>query len=280
MIGAIADDFTGGTDVAVAFRRAGLRTAVVFGDPAPAHQLPEVDAVVVALKTRTVAASEAVRRSLDAARWLESRGATQLYFKYCSTFDSTPEGNIGPVCDALARHLGAPLTVVAPSSPVHGRTQYMGRLFVGEQLLSESTMRLHPLTPMDEARIPVALQLQTPRKVGLVSHPTVVRGHAAIREELDRLGREGTSYAVTDAVSDVELAEIGLACADDVLVTGAAGLAKGLGDARAARLRLAGVRGHDNQHAPAGDGPAAALAGSCSARTLEQIETMKFSHPS
>ncbi len=280
MIGAIADDFTGGTDVAVAFQQAGFRTAIVFGDPAASHELPDVDATVVALKTRTVAASEAVRRSLDAARWLQSRGATQLYFKYCSTFDSTAKGNIGPVCDALAHHMQAPVTVVAPSSPVHGRTQYMGRLFVGEQLLSESPMRHHPLTPMNDSRIPAALQLQTPREVGLVAYATVARGHAAVRDALDLLARDGIGYAVTDALSDADLREIGKACVDDVLVTGAAGMARGLGDAWAARLPLAGAGAQDAHHDPVGDSPAAALAGSCSARTLEQIETMQSTHPS
>jgi len=146
MIGASADDFTGGTDVAVFFRRAGLRTVIIFGEPAQDTTLPDHDAVVVALKTRTIEPADAVAKSLVAANWLTQLGTDQLFFKYCSTFDSTQRGNIGPVADALADQVKADIAVIVPASPAHGRTQYLGHLFVHSQLLSDSPMR-HPHSP-------------------------------------------------------------------------------------------------------------------------------------
>jgi uncharacterized protein YgbK (DUF1537 family) len=280
MIGAIADDFTGGTDVAVAFRRAGLRTVVLFGGPTH-DELPEHDALVVALKTRTIDPDEAVRQSVESVRWLRSNGADQIYFKYCSTFDSRPEGNIGPVVDALADLLDAPLVVIAPSSPEHLRTQYLGHLFVGHQLLSDSPMRHHPLTPMTDSRVPALLESQTKRPVRLIEHGVVRRGHDEIRRALNDARDAGTRYAVVDAVDDGDLAQIGNACIDDVLVTGAAGLAGGLGLALARRLDATSAARHHSLHDdPVGTAPAAVLAGSCSARTLQQIAQMQQSHPS
>jgi len=281
MIGAIADDFTGGTDVAVAFRRAGLRTVVVFGDPAGETDLPEHDALVVALKTRTIDASEAVRASVAAAEWLRDRGADQLFFKYCSTFDSRPDGNIGPVADALADLLGAPRAAVVPASPEHLRTQYLGHLFVDRVLLSESPMRHHPLTPMTDSYIPRVLESQTSRSVSLVGLADVQKGRDHIRSLFDAAEADGTRYVVVDAISDADLVEIGFACLPDALVTGAAGLAGGLGVARFETLR---ARGSDPvgplQNDPIGAVPAAVLAGSCSARTLEQIAFMQADHES
>ncbi|MEV4177917.1 four-carbon acid sugar kinase family protein, partial [Nonomuraea sp. NPDC049709] len=155
MIGAIADDVTGATDVAVALRRHGLRTVLYFGLPPQGTELPEHDAVVIALKTRTIPRADAVARSLEALHWLRANGAArQVYFKYCSTFDSTPDGNIGPVLDALADAMDAPVVAMTPSSPEHGRTQYNGYLFVGDVLLGESHMRHHPLTPMTDSYLP------------------------------------------------------------------------------------------------------------------------------
>lgn len=280
MIGAIADDFTGGTDVAVAFRRAGLRTLVLFGGPDDVDPLPDHDALVIALKTRTIEPSIAVAQSVSAVTWLRTHGADQIFFKYCSTFDSKPTGNIGPVADALADLLGSDIAAVVPSSPEHRRTQYMGHLFVGHQLLSDSPMRHHPLTPMTDSRIPRVLESQTDRHVTLIDHDIVRAGRDAIRARLDQKAAKGARYAVIDAVSPEDLIEIGFACVDDVLVTGAAGLAGGLGIARSHRLAAArSIIASGPTRTGADVGSAAVLAGSCSARTLEQIATMKADHP-
>ncbi|NQX28923.1 four-carbon acid sugar kinase family protein [Microbacteriaceae bacterium VKM Ac-2854] len=273
MIGAIADDFTGGTDVAVALRRAGLRTVIVFGDPSSVGALPDHDALVVALKTRTIRPAAAVGASTAAVAWLRERGADQIFFKYCSTFDSRSDGNIGPVADALSELLGASRVAVVPSSPEHGRTQYAGHLFVGHQLLSESPMRHHPLTPMTDSFIPRLLAAQTPHSVALVDLDQVREGRERIRARFDETDAR---YLVVDAVSASDLVEIGAACIDDVLVTGAAGLAGGLGIAQAERMRAVAPTA-----APAPSPlptAGAVLAGSCSARTLEQIAFMRRSH--
>ncbi|GAB3617255.1 four-carbon acid sugar kinase family protein [Okibacterium endophyticum] len=279
MIGAIADDFTGGTDVAVAFRRAGLRTVILFGPPIGDIDVPAADAVVVSLKSRTIPAAVAVQQSLDAAAWLRARGARQLFFKFCSTFDSTPKGNIGPVADALADLAGSSVTVVVPSSPGHDRRQFMGHLFVGTQLLSESSMRHHPVTPMTDSFIPRVLRSQTSRQVALLDHRTVQDGAGAIAETLIDASRTGERYVVVDAVSDADLAAIGEAVVDAPLVTGGAGLAGGLGAAVARRGGIWGAEGSEESD-PVGRVRAVVLAGSCSARTLEQIAEMRRCCPS
>lgn len=270
MIGAIADDFTGGTDVAVAFRRAGLRTVIVFGGASEDLELPDHDAVVVALKTRTVPVNQAIAESTAAAQWLLAHGSDQLYFKYCSTFDSRPEGNIGQVADALAQVTGANTVAVVPSSPEHGRTQYQGHLFVHDQLLSDSPMRHHPLTPMTNARIAEVLADQTTNPIRSIHHDTVRAGTTAVSAALlERADVRGVQYAVIDAVSDDDLGVIGAAVADAPLITGAAGLAGGVGRAIAARDGLASAG--DLFEDPVGAARTAVLAGSCSARTLQQI---------
>ncbi|ABS03962.1 four-carbon acid sugar kinase family protein [Kineococcus radiotolerans] len=305
MIGAIADDFTGATDVAVAFRRAGLRVAVHFGVPTAASAAVEagLDAVVVALKSRTIEPTEAVEQSLQAARWLQDQGVRQLYFKYCSTFDSTARGNIGPVADALLELTGAATTVVVPASPAHGRTQYLGNLFVGDVPLAESPMRHHPLTPMTDSNVQRLLQGQTTHPTALLTRSVVARGAAAVRQSLQAAAAAGTDYVVVDALDEQDLLTIGQACVDLPLLTGAAGLAGGLGAAlaqreRAVSQRAAGtasppVEGTLSADAPGADatggdvpggdvpggGPAAVLAGSCSARTLEQLTALRTAAP-
>lgn len=277
MIGVIADDFTGATDVAVALRRAGHLTRIRFGLPAAEEPIAPADALVVALKSRTTPPEDAVRESLAAARWLATQGATSVYFKFCSTFDSRPSGNIGPVADALADLLGSALTVVVPSSPEHGRTQYMGNLFVGPLPLAESHMRHHPVTPMTDSDVVRLMAGQTTRSVGLVDHTVVSRGRAAIAERLEHLEREGHRYAVVDAINDDDLTEIGFATAGAPFGSGAAGLAAGIGRSASA------VHGHERATAPSGSrsaGRTVVLAGSCSARTLEQVARMKAGHPS
>ncbi|KUM32542.1 3-oxo-tetronate kinase [Arthrobacter sp. EpRS71] len=280
MIGVIADDFTGGTDVAVAFRRAGLRVLIQFGVPDVVSGNDGADVVVIALKTRTLPADQAVAQSLHAGRQLLDAGAKQLFFKFCSTFDSTPAGNIGPVNDALADLTGSSVTVVVPSSPSHGRTQYNGHLFVHHQLLSDSPMRHHPLTPMTDARVPELLRSQTARAVSLVTLQQVHTGTEALTAAIDGLQHSGIPYAVVDAVESSDLATIGRVVIDHPFVSGAAGLAGGLATAIAERkpsTRKPTLVDDGSDH----DGPAVALAGSCSARTLQQIEAMQAGgHPS
>ncbi|MFE9181515.1 3-oxo-tetronate kinase [Streptomyces sp. NPDC007126] len=264
-IGCIADDFTGGTDVAAAFRRAGLRTALVFGTPEDTTALPAgCDAAVVALKSRSTPVDEAVADSLAAQRWLWSRGAAQVYFKYCSTFDSTPQGNIGPVTDALMDAAGAGVTLHCPASPPNGRTVYQGHLFVHDQLLSDSPLRHHPLNPMTDSALVRLLSAQTRHHVALLDWSTVRRGVAAVRDAVVAHQQSGVRHVIADALTDEDLAVLGAAALELPLVAGAAGLAEGLGHAYPAAGPAAA------ETLPR-DGRAAVLAGSCSARTLEQI---------
>ncbi|MCA1274663.1 four-carbon acid sugar kinase family protein [Streptomyces sp. 7G] len=264
-IGCIADDFTGGTDVAAAFRRAGLRTALVFGTPDTTTELPaDCDAAVVALKSRSTPVDQAVADSLAAQRWLWTKGAAQTYFKYCSTFDSTPQGNIGPVTDALADAASTRLTLHCPASPPNGRTVYQGHLFVHDQLLSDSPLRHHPLNPMTDSSLIRLLSAQTHRPVALLDLATVRRGVEAVREAVLRHQQRGVRHLVADGLTDEDLAVLGAALLESPLVAGAAGLAEGLGRAYPTATQLAAepVPHH---------GRAAVLAGSSSARTLEQI---------
>ncbi|NBF00030.1 four-carbon acid sugar kinase family protein [Nonomuraea sp. KC401] len=265
MIGAIADDFTGATDVAVALRRRGIRTVLFFGLPPESAGPPEHDAVVIALKTRTAPRADAVAQSTAALGRLRSRGVRQVYVKYCSTFDSTAEGNIGPVLDALAEAMDVPVVAMTPSSPEHGRTQYNGYLFVGDVLLGESHMRHHPLTPMTDSFLPRLLERQSAHRAGVVTLAQVRAG--AIGRRLAELRAEGVRYALVDAVDDADLVTAGRALVDAPLVAGAAGLAGGLAAAHART-------GREDAPAPAPQGAAAVLAGSCSARTLEQVSAM------
>ncbi len=234
-LGVIADDFTGATDVANALVRAGMQVVQTVGVPAPAPDdvvmgLPTeaVDAVVVALKTRTVAADVAVTEALRAAAWLRRAGAEQLYFKYCSTFDSTAAGNIGPVTEALLEALGSDFTIATPAFPQNGRTVFKGHLFVGDVLLSDSGMRHHPLTPMTDANLVRVLQAQCGGRVGLVDHAVVAGGPRAIRERFAQLRAAGVRIAVVDAVTDADLVRLGAALAGMPLVTAASGVATAL----------------------------------------------------
>ncbi|MGR6919871.1 3-oxo-tetronate kinase [[Actinomadura] parvosata] len=287
VLGCVADDYTGGTDVAAAFRRSGLRTVLLFGPPRAGTVVPDSDAVVVALKTRSVPAGEAVTASRAVQDWLTGQGVRRLYFKYCSTFDSTDHGNIGPVADALAEAAGARLTVVCPASPEHGRTAYQGHLFVGDRLLSDSPMRHHPLTPMTDPDLVRVLARQTPNEVALVPLQTVERGPDAVRSALEELAASGVRHAVTDAVTDDHLDTVARAAAHLPVITGAAGLARAaaalaataLGPAGGTALGPAGgTAGGPGRTSGAPDGmpvlpagPAVVLAGSCSAATLEQV---------
>lgn len=268
ILGVIADDFTGATDVASMLVREGMRTVQVIGvpeGPPPA----DADAVVVALKSRTIPAADAVAQSLAALRWLQGAGARQVYFKYCSTFDSTPAGNIGPVAEALLDALGAPLAIACPAFPENGRTVFRGHLFVGDQLLSDSGMRDHPLTPMTDANLVRVLQAQSRGKVGLLKFDVIGRGPDAVRQALAALQAEGVRLAVADAIANDDLRVLGEACADQALITAGSGVALGLPAAYAARGWL--QRDAQAAQLPAVGGQAAVLSGSCSVATNAQV---------
>ena len=271
ILGVIADDFTGATDVASMLVRAGLRTVQTIGVP-QGDIPPEVaaaDAVVVALKSRTTPAAAAVADSLAALRWLQAAGARQFYFKVCSTFDSTPAGNIGPVAEALMDALGTAQTLVCPAFPENGRTVFRGHLFVGDELLSDSGMRVHPLTPMTDSNLVRWTQQQCQQRVGLLRHDVVARGAAAITERLAALQADGVAHVVADAIDNAALRQLAAGAAHLPLWVAGSGLALGLPavladkgwvtlDAHAAEL-------------PALTGPAAVLAGSCSVATQGQV---------
>jgi uncharacterized protein YgbK (DUF1537 family) len=267
LLGCIADDFTGATDLASMLVRNGMATVQVIG--VPDGPVPEADAVVVALKSRTAPAGQAVAESLAAAEALLAAGAKQLFFKYCSTFDSTDEGNIGPVADALLKRLGAGFAIACPAFPANGRSIYQGHLFVGARLLNESGMENHPLTPMRDADLVRVLGRQTEGGVGLVPFAVVEHGAAAIRREMTRLGESGRRYAIVDAVSDAHLHAIGEAIAGHALVTGGSGVAMGLPE----NFRRAGLLAARSDAAalPPASGLTAVVAGSCSRATLGQI---------
>jgi 3-dehydrotetronate 4-kinase len=268
MIGCIADDYTGGTDIAAALRRQGLQTVLLFGPPADDHRIDPCDAVVVALKTRALDPEAAVTMSLAARHWLVAEaGVDTVYFKYCSTFDSTPAGNIGPVADALLDAAGEQLTVVCPATPEHGRTVYQGQLFVGDLPLAESPMRYHPLTPMTDSSVVRLLAAQTPYRVGSIGWQQIQQGHIAVRLALADAAAAGHRHIVVDALEDGDLDILARAVADLPVVTGGAGLAGALGrmlvETAGAHAAVAPVR--------APDAPAVVFAGSCSKATLAQV---------
>ena len=274
LLGAIADDLTGATDLCNTLVAGGMRTVQVIGVPDTGAPVPDADAIVIALKSRTVPPAKAVCESRAALAWLREGGARQIFFKYCSTFDSTSRGNIGPVTDALLDDLGSDLTIACPAFPTNGRTVYKGHLFVGDVLLENSGMRNHPLTPMRDSNLVAVLGAQTPHPVGLVEHATVRQGANAIRHALEGLREAGIRHAIVDAIADEDLMAIGAACADLPLMTGGSGVAMGL--PANGLLKAA----DEAATLPAASGHAAVIAGSCSPATLGQIETMAASCPS
>jgi uncharacterized protein YgbK (DUF1537 family) len=274
LLGCIADDFTGATDLANNLVRAGMRVVQTIGVPGALLDT-EADAVVVALKSRTLPKAEAVEQSLAALRWLQAQGAQQIYFKYCSTFDSTAAGNIGPVTDALMQALNTPFTIATPAFPDNKRTVFKGYLFVGDVLLNESGMQNHPLTPMTDANLVRVLQAQTTQKVGLIDHQVVAQGEAAIRARIQELQAQGVAMAIVDAVSNADLLRLGPALSDLPLVTAGSGVAIALPanfgiepSSQAADL-------------PAATGLQAIVSGSCSVATNQQVmEFIKSGRPS
>ncbi|GAB4066862.1 four-carbon acid sugar kinase family protein [Ancylobacter sonchi] len=284
LLGVIADDFTGAGDIANTLAKGlpgkdspnagGLAVTQYLGVPAhPAA--PGVEAGVISLKTRSIPAAEAVAQSLAALDWLKAQGCTQIVFKYCSTFDSTPEGNIGPVGEALAEALGAKGVIACPAFPTVGRSVHQGHLFVHDRLLSESGMQNHPLTPMTDPDIRRWLRRQTRDAVGLVAAPTVRAGARVVRQALEACAARGETLVICDAATDADLVALGAAAAEAALVTGGSGIAIGLpanfiarGQAKGVATVFAGV-----------DGPEAILAGSCSGATRGQIAVHAEAHP-
>ncbi len=273
VLGAIADDFTGATDLCNTLVRRGMKTVQLIDVPAPGAAVPDAEAVVIALKSRTIPVGEAVAMSLKALTWLKNAGARQILFKYCSTFDSTDEGNIGPVAEALLDALGSGFTLYCPAFPEAGRTIFKGYLFVGDVLLSESGMRDHPLTPMRDPSLVRVLQRQSRDKVGLVQHATVAKGSAAIADAFAKLKQDGCRHAIVDAIADRDLEAIGAAAKDFALITGGSGIALGLPE----NFRRQGLIGDGGgaDILPRVSGKAAVLSGSCSQATLAQLAYMR-----
>lgn len=269
LLGCIADDFTGATDLANMLVRGGMRTVQSIGIPTAEMAAGlDADAIVIALKSRTTPAAEAVAESLAALEWLRKRGCEQIFFKYCSTFDSTAAGNIGQVSEALLEKLGSDFTLACPAFPENGRTIFRGHLFVQDQLLNECGMQNHPLTPMTDANLVRVLQSQTKQKVGLLRYDSIAKGVEGVRSKIAELRADGVKMAIADALSDADLYTLGEACADLPLLTGGSGLALGL----PGNFRKAGkLRDIDAaQLAPVAGGEVV-LAGSASVATNGQV---------
>ncbi|MGV6872084.1 3-oxo-tetronate kinase [Pseudochelatococcus sp. B33] len=279
LIGVIADDFTGASDIANTLAKGigeegGLRTTLYLGVPQE-NPGPDEEACVIALKSRSIPAADAVTQSLAALEWLQRNGCRQAVFKYCSTFDSTPQGNIGPVGEALAGAMGVSGVVACPAFPAAGRTVYQGHLFVHDRLLNESGLENHPINPMTDADIRRWLRRQSGAPVGLVPAGVVFHGAEAVAAALDVAAGGGETLVIVDAIRDEDLVTIGAACAGRPLVTGGSGIAMGL---PRNFIRSGAAQGSTPQ-ASAVPGPEAILAGSCSGKTLEQVERHAHLHP-
>lgn len=273
LIGCVADDFTGATDVAGIFAKSGMKTTVLIDIPEGGLSI-DADAIVIALKTRTIASHQAVSQSLAALRWLRDRGAERIYFKYCSTFDSTANGNIGPVIDAMLEELASGFTIACPAFPANGRTIYKGNLFVGDVPLNESGMKDHPLTPMTDSNLVRVLTSQTKHRVAACYRDTVIRGAADVRDWASKAEADGIGVAIVDAIADEDLEVIAQAFADAPLLTGASGLAFGLATVLFKDRRNVESRpGYSNTV-----GSRAVVSGSCSVATNGQVEAMLRDH--
>lgn len=272
-IGVIADDFTGATDAASFIVKNGL-TAIQFSGVPDNNISIETDTCVIALKSRSCSVAEAIEASLQACRWLKDQGCTLIYFKYCSTFDSTSDGNIGPVVDALMRELNTSKTIVCPALPVNGRTVYQGHLFVYEQLLSESGMRNHPITPMTESNLIKLMEAQSQGKAGLVKYEELT-DVSSIKTRFLQLERQSYKYFICDTITQDNLNQIGEACADFDLVTGGSGLVGAI-------AKAASNNAVHNQAAfvPRKQGKGLIISGSCSVMTNKQVEEYSQHAPS
>jgi 3-dehydrotetronate 4-kinase len=277
-LGCIADDYTGASDLANTLTRCGLRTVQTIGVPESDLALPDVDAVVVSLKSRSIEAGLAVLRSREAEKWLRGRGADHVLFKICSTFDSTDAGNIGPVMDALRTDSGATIVLVTPAFPETGRTVYQGNLFVGAVPLNESPLKDHPLNPMHDSNLVRVLARQSNTRVGLVDLADIARGPDAVRARLADLAAKGFGAAIADAVFERDLETLGAVALDHRLSVGASGLGLGLARALVVARRLKSNAPSAASDAAVG-GAAACLAGSCSQATLQQIANAEAAMP-
>lgn len=276
LLGCIADDFTGATDLAGTLVKSGMSAVQLIGVPESGLPPVETDCAVVALKSRTIPPEEAIAQSLAALDWLRDQGCRQFFFKYCSTFDSTDAGNIGPVADALMTALDTDFTIFCPAFPANGRTIFKGYLFAGDVLLNESGMQDHPLTPMTDPNLVRVLQRQTQRQVGLVDHRTLAAGSDAVRSSFDALRADGVGMAIVDAVDEDDLRTIGTAVRHLPLITGGSGIGIGLRD----NFDGAGAAAGGAADAlPEIDGPEAIVSGSCSRATQEQVARFMQSGP-
>lgn len=277
LLGCIADDFTGATDLANTLVGRGMRAVQVIGVPDGNTEIGDAEAVVVALKSRTNPVPDAIAQSLAALQWLRDQGAQQIFFKYCSTFDSTDAGNIGPVADALLAALESDFSIACPAFPTNARTIYKGHLYVGDVLLSESGMKDHPLTPMRDANLVSVLGRQTDSAVGLVPYEAVSKGPEAIAAAYEALRADAVRYAIVDAINDDDLLAIGEASRDLSLITGGSGVALGLPE----NYRKAGLLGKATDPVlPTPTGRRAVLSGSCSVATRGQVTAVKDRWPS
>lgn len=274
-LGVIADDFTGATDIASFLVQNGLPTIQFNGVP-ESHEALSVQAIVISLKSRSCPAQQAIDQSLAALQWLQQQGCDRFYFKYCSTFDSTEQGNIGPVTDALLAALGETQTVISPSLPVNGRTVYQGYLFVADQLLSESGMRHHPVTPMTDSNLVRLMTRQAKGQAAVINAAQLDQGADAVRAQLDTLKAQGINYVVLDALHEQHLLTQGEALKETRLVTGGSGLAIGI-----ARAWATQQQNSDAEHAgrPQGD-RAVVISGSCSQMTNRQVQAYRQQAPS
>ena len=269
LLGCIADDFTGATDLAGTLVKAGMRTVQLIGVPDAAASPVDAEAAVVALKSRTIPAGEAVAQSLAALDWLRGQGCRQILFKYCSTFDSTDDGNIGPVAKALMQALDTDFTLFCPAFPANGRTIFKGYLFAGDVLLNESGMQDHPLTPMTDPNLVRVLQRQTKTRVGLVDYRKVAAGPATVKAAFASLQHDGVKMAIVDAIGEADLMTVGAAAADLSLITGGSGIAMGLPENFRRAGHLDPVVRADTL--PKVAGHAAIISGSCSRATQGQV---------
>ncbi|MBY3384700.1 3-oxo-tetronate kinase [Rhizobium laguerreae] len=279
LLGSIADDYTGASDLANTLTKNGLRTVQTVGIPDPSLALPDVDAVVVSLKIRSVPASEAVTAATSAERWLRQRGAGHVLYKICSTFDSTDAGNIGPVTEALSDAAGGGVVLVTPAFPETGRTVYFGHLFVGGQPLNESPLKDHPLNPMHDANLVRVLTRQSRNAVGLIDLTCIAAGAGAVKARLDTLSKAGVTAAIADAIFESDLETLGEVALETPVSTGASGLGLGLARAlvRSGRISSSGATTADAIR-PVG-GLSAIVAGSCSKATLHQLDIAERSMP-
>ena len=275
LLGVIADDFTGATDIAGFLVENGMRTVQLNGIPKEEIDV-NADAVVISLKSRSCPVDEAINDSVAALKWLQAKGCQQFYFKYCSTFDSTAEGNIGPVTDALLAELGEEFTMVCPALPVNGRTVYNGHLFVFQDLLSDSGMRNHPVTPMTDSSLIRMMDAQSQGTSGLVNFQVIEQGSQAVTERFEELKAQGNRYAVVDAFNAGHLVTLGQAAKSLKLVTGGSGLAAGIAKNWVEHLE-------DQSNAKQAGNPEKAAAvvfsGSCSVMTNQQVAVYKEKAP-